>query len=103
MVVRDGSQMGVRIMNLTNSEIVYRERFVEIRNLQFICANGARISDLCESHTVYSRHNESNKPNLKSLAHIGSEKSLVELGVSKNELFDFFHIFHSTENFTFSP
>ncbi len=34
-------------------------------------------------------YNESNKPTLKSLAHIGSEKSLVELGVPKNELFTF--------------
>ncbi len=36
-------------------------------------------------------YNKSNKPNLKSLAHIGPEKSLVEfglveLGVPKNEL-----------------
>ncbi len=45
-------------------------------------------------------YNESNKPNSKSLAHIGSEKSLV---VPKNKLFHFFHIFHSTENFTCSP
>ncbi len=45
-------------------------------------------------------YNESNKPTLKSLAHIGSEKSLVKLGVSENELF---HFFHSTEEFTFHP
>ncbi len=31
-------------------------------------------------------YNRSNKPNPKSLARIGSEKSLIELGVSKNEL-----------------
>ncbi len=43
-------------------------------------------------------YNESNKPTPKSLAYIGSEKSLVELEVSKNELF---HIFCSTEKFTF--
>ncbi len=48
-------------------------------------------------------YKESNKPTLKSLAHIGHEKSLVELGVSKNELFSLFHIFHSTEKFTFHP
>ncbi len=42
------------------------------------------------SSTVY---NESKKPTLKYLAHIGSEKLLVEL----------FHIFHSTEKFTFHP
>ncbi len=34
-------------------------------------------------------YNESNKPTLKYLAHIGSEKSLVELGVPKNELSHF--------------
>ncbi len=45
-------------------------------------------------------YNESNKSNPKSLAHIGSEKSLVLPGVSKNELF---HFFHSTEKFTFLP
>ncbi len=45
-------------------------------------------------------YNELNKPNPKSLAHIRSEKSLVELGVPKNELFYFFY---STEKFTFSP
>ncbi len=38
-------------------------------------------------------YNELNKPNLKSLAHIGSEESLVELEVPKNELMSFFHIF----------
>ncbi len=43
-------------MNLTNSWIVYREQFVEIRNSEFICASGARISDSCESRTVYSLH-----------------------------------------------
>ncbi len=43
-------------------------------------------------------YNELNKPTLKSLAHIGSEKSLVEVGVPKNE---FFHFFRSTEEFTF--
>ncbi len=31
-------------------------------------------------------NNELNKPNLKSLVHVGSEKSLVELGIRKNEL-----------------
>ncbi len=38
-------------------------------------------------------YDESNKPNLKTLAHIESEKSLVELGVPKNELFHFFTFF----------
>ncbi len=52
------------------------------------------------SSTDYSN---SNKSNLKSLAQIGSEKSLVELQVHKNELFQFFHIFRSTEKFAFSP
>ncbi len=47
-----------------------------------------------------THYNESNKPTPKSLAHTGSEKSLVELGVPKKELF---HIFHSTEKFTFHP
>ncbi len=48
-------------------------------------------------------YNQSNKPTPKSLAHIKSEKSLVELGVPKNELFSLFHIFRSTEKFTFPP
>ncbi len=39
-------------------------------------------------------YNESNKPNRKSLAHIGSEKSLVEPGVPKNELSLFSHFWH---------
>ncbi len=34
-------------------------------------------------------YNESNKPTLKFLAHVGPVKSLVELGVPKNELFTF--------------
>ncbi len=55
--------------------------------------------DFCEklSSTDY---NESNKPTPKYLAHIGSEKSLVELGVPKNERF---HIFCSIGKFTFHP
>ncbi len=43
-------------------------------------------------------YNESNKPTLESLAQIGSEKSLVKLGVPKNELL---YIFCSPEKFTF--
>ncbi len=31
-------------------------------------------------------YNEFNKPNPRSLAHIGSEKSLVELGIPENEV-----------------
>ncbi len=54
------------------------------------------------SRTDYSC-NVSNKSNLKSLAHIGTEKSLVELGVLKNEIFHFFHMFRSIKKFTFSP
>ncbi len=38
-------------------------------------------------------YNELNKPTLKSLAHIESEKSLVELVVPKNELLHFFRFF----------
>ncbi len=50
------------------------------------------------SSTDYSK---SNKPTPKSLlAHIGSEKLPVELGIPKNDLF---HIFRSTEKFPFSP
>ncbi len=40
-----------------------------------------------------TNYNESNKPTPKSLAHLGSEKSLVELGVPNNELFHFFTFF----------
>ncbi len=42
-------------------------------------------------------------PNWKSLAHIESKKSLAGFRVPKNELFHFFHIFCSTEKFTFLP
>ncbi len=56
--------------------------------------------DIVPSHLTASQwltnfhdYKESNKPNLKFLAYIGSKKSLVELGVPKNELFNFFHIF----------
>ncbi len=38
-------------------------------------------------------YKESNKPTAKSLAHVGSEKSLVELGVPKSELFHLFTFF----------
>ncbi len=37
--------------------------------------------------------NKSNKPTSKYFAHIGSEKSLVELGVPKNDLFHFVTFF----------
>ncbi len=40
-----------------------------------------------------TEYNESNKPIPKSLAHKGSEKSLLQLGVPKNELFLFFTFF----------
>ncbi len=43
-------------------------------------------------------YNELNKPTSKPLAHVGSEKSLVELADAKSELF---HIFCSTKKFTF--
>ncbi len=45
-------------------------------------------------------YKKSNKPTPKNLPRMGSKKSLVELGGPKNELF---HIFHSTEKFTFHP
>ncbi len=37
-------------------------------------------------------YNELNKPNPKALAHIGSKKSLIELGVPKNKLSLFSHV-----------
>ncbi len=48
-----------------------------------------------------SDYNESNKPNIKFLTRIRSEKSLVELSVPITELFHFFYIFHFTQKFTF--
>ncbi len=56
------------------------------------------VGNVKSSSTDY---NESNNPNLKSLAHIGSEKSLVGLGIQKNDLFHFFHIFRSTKSLLF--
>ncbi len=47
-------------------------------------------------------YNELNEPNPRSLAYIGPKKSLVELGVPKNEIFHCFHIFPSIEKFAFS-
>ncbi len=47
-------------------------------------------------------YNESNKPTLKSLAHIGSEKSLVELGIPKMSFFTFSH-FSFYRKVYFSP
>ncbi len=47
-------------------------------------------------------HNELNKPTLKSRAHIGSEKSLVERGVPKNELLHFFPFFSLLKSLLFT-
>ncbi len=47
-------------------------------------------------------YNESNKPSPKSLSHIGSEKSLAELGVPKNELFHFFTFFALLKSLLFT-
>ncbi len=47
-------------------------------------------------------YNELNKPTPMSLAHIGFEKSLVELGVPKIELLHFFH-FSLNWKIYFSP
>ncbi len=49
-------------------------------------AMGSRKSSITD-------YNESNKSNPKCLAHTGYEKSFVELGVPKNELFHFFFTF----------
>ncbi len=46
-------------------------------------------------------NNESNKPTPKSLAHTGSEKSLVELGLQKNKLFHFFTFFAQPKSLLF--
>ncbi len=47
-------------------------------------------------------YNESNKPTPKSLAHKESEKSLVELGVPKNEFFHFFIFFALLKSLLFT-
>ncbi len=47
-------------------------------------------------------YNESNKPIQKSLTHIGSEKSLVELGVRENELLHFFTFFALLKSLLFT-
>ncbi len=47
-------------------------------------------------------YNESNKPTLKSLAHIGSKKSLVELRVPKNELSHFLTFFGQLKSLLFT-
>ncbi len=47
-------------------------------------------------------YKESNKPTPKSLAHIGSEKSLVELGIPKNELFHVFTFFTLLKSLLFT-
>ncbi len=48
-------------------------------------------------------YNEPNKPIRISLTHIESEKSLVELGVPKNELFHFFTFFAPLKSLLFTP
>ncbi len=48
-------------------------------------------------------YNESNKPKWKSLAHIGSEKSLVELSVPKNRFSLFFTFFTLLNSLLFYP
>ncbi len=47
-------------------------------------------------------YNESNEPTTKSLAHIGFEKLLVELGVPNNELFHFFTFFVQLKSLLFT-
>ncbi len=47
-------------------------------------------------------YNESNKSTPKLLAHIGSEKSFVELGDSRNELFHFFTFFTQLKSLLFT-
>ncbi len=39
-------------------------------------------------------YNKSNKPTIKSVAHMGSEKSVVELGVPKVSFFAFPHFLY---------
>ncbi len=48
-------------------------------------------------------YNESNKPNWNSLAHVGFEKSLVELPFQKNEPFTFFTFFSRLKSIRFIP
>ncbi len=55
------------------------------------------IGSIKSSSTDY---NKSNKPNSESVAHIGSEKLLVELGVPKNELF---YVFVLLKSLLFHP
>ncbi len=47
-------------------------------------------------------YNESNKPTPKFLAHIVLKKSLVELGVPRNELFYFFTFFGLLKSLLFT-
>ncbi len=47
-------------------------------------------------------YNESNTPNPKSLAHVGSEKSLVELKFQKMNVFTFFTYFSRLKSLLFT-
>ncbi len=68
----------------------FRKLWLKVKSINFDFSTKLSSTD----------YNESNKPTLKSLDHIGSVKSLVELGVPKNELF---HIFRTIEKFIFHP
>ncbi len=73
----------------TVSVMSFRKPWVKSVNFEFSAKS---------SSTDY----KSNKPIPKSLAHIESENSLVEFGVSKYELFHFFTFF-ALLKFTFHP
>ncbi len=48
-------------------------------------------------------YNEANKPNPKSLAHVGSEKSLVEFEFQKMSFFFFFKFISLPKSLLFTP
>ncbi len=56
--------------------ICFRKPWLRVKSINFDF--NAKLSN--------TDHKESNKLNPKSLAHIGSQKSVTELGVPKNEL-----------------
>ncbi len=70
----------------------FRKPWLRVKSVNFDFSTKSSSTD----------HNKWNKPTTKSLAYIGSEKSLAELGVPKNKLFHFFAVFTLPKSLLFT-
>ncbi len=82
-----GSEKSLVKLSILKNELFHFFTFFALLKVYFSlwAMSGVKLSS--------ADYNGSNKPNPKSLAHIESEKSLVKVGVPKNELFTFFTFF----------